>query len=104
MSAAQVIADTQVGDYTDFATLRSWADGCTVVTFDHEHVPTSSLEKLTADGIATRPGPGALVHAQDKGVMRRRLTDLELPQPRWAIVASAGRRRRPSPQPEKASP
>jgi 5-(carboxyamino)imidazole ribonucleotide synthase len=88
MSAAQVITDTEVGDYTDFATLRAWAERCTVVTFDHEHVPTGSLEKLTADGIATRPGPGALVHAQDKGVMRRRLAALDLPQPRWAIVSS----------------
>jgi 5-(carboxyamino)imidazole ribonucleotide synthase len=89
MSAAQVIVDTEVGDYTDFATLRSWADGCTVVTFDHEHVPTAFLEKLSADGIATRPGPSALVHAQDKGVLRRRLTALDLPQPRWAIASSA---------------
>src|SRR3954452_20745277 len=32
MSAAQVIADTTVGDYTDFATLRAWAEGCAVVT------------------------------------------------------------------------
>ena len=87
MSAAQVIADTQVGDYTDYPTLRAWAEGCAVVTFDHEHVPTTSLEKLAADGIATRPGPGALVHAQDKGVMRRRLAELDLPQPRWRIVA-----------------
>ncbi len=89
MSAAQVIADTQVGDYTDFTTLRAWAEGCSVVTFDHEHVPTASLDKLTADGIATRPGPGALVHAQDKGVMRRRLAELDLPQPRWSLVGSA---------------
>ncbi len=89
MSATQVIVDTQVGDYTDFATLRAWAEGCSVVTFDHEHVPTASLEKLSADGIATRPGPGALVHAQDKVVMRRRLTELDHPQPRWALAASA---------------
>ena len=53
MSAAQVIADTQVGDYPDYPTLRAWAEGCAVVTFDHEHVPTGSLEKLAADGIAT---------------------------------------------------
>jgi 5-(carboxyamino)imidazole ribonucleotide synthase len=89
MSAAQVIADTQVGDYTDYTVLRAWAEGCTVVTFDHEHVPTASLEKLTADGIAARPGPAALVHAQDKGVMRRRLAERGLPQPHWAIVATA---------------
>ncbi|MEP6665878.1 MAG: 5-(carboxyamino)imidazole ribonucleotide synthase [Nocardioidaceae bacterium] len=88
MSAAQVIVDTEVGDYTDLATLRVWAKGCTVVTFDHEHVPTDHLEKLAADGIASRPGPGALVHAQDKAVMRARLTDMGVDQPRYAMVDS----------------
>ncbi len=88
MSAAQVIADTTVGDYTDFPTLRAWANDCSVVTFDHEHVPTASLEKLAADGIATRPGPAALVHAQDKGVMRGRLVALDIPQPRWSVVTT----------------
>jgi len=88
-SAAQVIADVEVGDYTDLAVLRSWAGPCAVVTFDHEHVPTGHLEALTADGHATRPGPGALVHAQDKVVMRRRLSALGSPVPRHAVVANA---------------
>ncbi len=88
MSAGQVIVDTEVGDYTDFPTLRAWAEGCTVVTFDHEHVPTEHLEKLAADGIATRPGPAALVHAQDKAVMRARLTSMGVAQPRYAVVDS----------------
>jgi len=87
-SAAQVIADVEVGDYTDLATLRSWAGPCAVVTFDHEHVPTTHLEALAADGHATRPGPGALVHAQDKVVMRRRLAALDVPVPRHAVVDS----------------
>ncbi|MEJ7706661.1 MAG: 5-(carboxyamino)imidazole ribonucleotide synthase [Nocardioidaceae bacterium] len=85
-SAAQVIPDTQVGDYTDLDTLRGWAQGCAVITFDHEHVPTSHLEDLAGAGIACRPGHTALVHAQDKAVMRRRLTDLGVPSPRHASV------------------
>lgn len=88
-AAAQVIADAEVGDYTDLETLRKWADGCAVVTFDHEHVPTQHLEALTEDGIACRPGPGALVHAQDKIVMRRRLSELGIPCPRHAVVTNA---------------
>jgi 5-(carboxyamino)imidazole ribonucleotide synthase len=87
-SAAQVIADTEVGDYTDLATLRRWAKLCAVVTFDHEHVPTGHLEALAADGVATRPGPAALVHAQDKSVMRARLDELGVPSPRHTVVAS----------------
>jgi len=88
VSAAQVIPDHVVGDYRDLTTLRSVTDGCQVVTFDHEHVPTSHLRALAADGLAVRPGPDALVHAQDKAVMRTRLGELGLPCPRNAVVAS----------------
>jgi 5-(carboxyamino)imidazole ribonucleotide synthase len=90
VSAAQVVPDTLVGDYRDLETLRKITDGCSVVTFDHEHVPTEHLHALTADGHACRPGPEALVHAQDKAVMRERLTGLGVPCPRHAVVADAG--------------
>lgn len=89
VSATQVIPDHLVGDYTDLATLRRVTEGTSVVTFDHEHVPTQHLHALEADGIAVRPGPGALVHAQDKAVMRRRLGELDVPCPRNAVVTSS---------------
>jgi 5-(carboxyamino)imidazole ribonucleotide synthase len=88
ISAAQVIPDQLVGDYRDLDTLRKVTEGCPVVTFDHEHVPTEHLHALAADGIAVRPGPEALVHAQDKGVMRERLAELDVPCPRNALVAT----------------
>jgi 5-(carboxyamino)imidazole ribonucleotide synthase len=88
VSAAQVIPAHVVGDYTDLDTLRKVTDGCAVVTFDHEHVPTEHLHELETAGVPCRPGPGALVHAQDKGVMRERLTELGAPCPRHAMVSS----------------
>jgi 5-(carboxyamino)imidazole ribonucleotide synthase len=88
VSAAQVIPDHEVGDYRDLDALTAVTRGCEVVTFDHEHVPTRHLEALTAAGVACRPGPGALVHAQDKAVMRERLAELGVPCPRNAVVAS----------------
>lgn len=88
VSAAQVIPDQLVGDHTDLPTLRRVTEGARVVTFDHEHVPTEHLHALEADGIAVRPGPDALVHAQDKAVMRRRLAELDVPCPRNAVVTS----------------
>jgi 5-(carboxyamino)imidazole ribonucleotide synthase len=88
VSAAQVIPDHEVGDYTDLATLRRLVDGCRVVTFDHEHVPTDHLHALEDAGVAVRPGPGALVHAQDKAVMRDAVARLRLPQPRFRAVES----------------
>ncbi|GAB3914581.1 N5-carboxyaminoimidazole ribonucleotide synthase [Microlunatus endophyticus] len=87
-SAAQVIADVRVGDYTDPATVREFASGCDVVTFDHEHVPTAILEDLEAAGVAVRPGPKALVHAQDKAVMRSRLGAMGIPCPVNRVVGS----------------
>jgi 5-(carboxyamino)imidazole ribonucleotide synthase len=86
VSAAQVIPDSVVGDYRDLDTLRKVTDGCSVVTFDHEHVPTEHLHALSDAGVACRPGPQALVHAQDKGVMRARLHHLGVPCPRNEIV------------------
>jgi 5-(carboxyamino)imidazole ribonucleotide synthase len=86
VSAAQVVRDPHVGDYRDLATLREVAEGCSVVTFDHEHVPTEHLHALTSEGHACRPGPAALVHAQDKAVMRERLDALGVPSPRHRVV------------------
>ncbi|MEV7865893.1 5-(carboxyamino)imidazole ribonucleotide synthase [Streptomyces sp. NPDC088124] len=88
-SAAQVVSEVVVGDYRDLDTLRDFARGCDVITFDHEHVPVEHLRALEADGIPVRPGPEALLHAHDKGVMRARLTELGAPCPRHRIVADA---------------
>ena len=87
-SAAQVVPDHVVGDFRDLDVLVKVTDGCAVVTFDHEHVPTGHLRELAARGVAVRPGPEALVHAQDKLVMRERLSALGVPCPRWAQVSS----------------
>ncbi|MEB8337239.1 5-(carboxyamino)imidazole ribonucleotide synthase [Streptomyces endophyticus] len=85
-SAAQVVGDVVIGDYRDLDTLREFARGCDVITFDHEHVPTEHLRALEADGIPVRPGPDALLYAQDKGEMRAKLTSLDVPCPRHRIV------------------
>ena len=44
-SAALVCPDTTVGDYHRLDDLLSFAAGCDVVTFDHEHVPGEHLER-----------------------------------------------------------
>ncbi|UCR90542.1 5-(carboxyamino)imidazole ribonucleotide synthase [Mycetocola spongiae] len=80
------LAATAVGDYRDLDTVLAFARDVDVVTFDHEHVPQHILEALLAAGVAVRPGPGALFHAQDKIVMRTRLDELGVPGPAWAAV------------------
>lgn len=88
VSAALVGADVTVGDYTDADTVFAFAAGCDVITFDHEHVPPELLRALQEQGKAVRPGPEALIHAQDKAVMRERLSGAGYPCPQWAIVES----------------
>ncbi|MBM7080542.1 5-(carboxyamino)imidazole ribonucleotide synthase [Micromonospora humida] len=84
--AALVAADVQYGDHTDVAALRTFAKGCDVVTFDHEHVPTEHIRTLAAEGVKLFPPADALLHAQDKRVMRERLGALGAPNPAWRPV------------------
>jgi 5-(carboxyamino)imidazole ribonucleotide synthase len=85
-SAAQVSPDVVIGSHTDLEDLRRVAAGADALTFDHEHVPTELLDKLVAEGVNVQPPPQALVHAQDKLVMRRRLEALGAPVPRYAAI------------------
>ena len=85
-SAAQAVRDVRLGNHDDLDTLRAFAAGCDVVTFDHEHVPPLLLKTLQDEGVAVRPGGRALVHAQDKIIMREALTAAGVPCPRWAAI------------------
>ncbi len=84
--AAQVAPNVDLGSHTDLTALRHFARHCDVVTFDHEHVPGEHLRTLIAEGVTVYPGPDALVHAQDKLVMRERLAALGAPMPPFAAV------------------
>jgi 5-(carboxyamino)imidazole ribonucleotide synthase len=83
------LAATAVGDYRDRATVLAFARECDVVTFDHEHVPQEVLRAMVAEGVTVRPGPDALLYAQDKLQMRARLGALGVPMPDWARVETA---------------
>ncbi|NYJ20271.1 5-(carboxyamino)imidazole ribonucleotide synthase [Leifsonia psychrotolerans] len=75
-----------VGDYRDLEVVLAFAETVDVITFDHEHVPQEILRELVARGIAVHPGPDALLYAQDKLLMRQKLSDLGLPVPEWARI------------------
>jgi len=78
-----------VGDYNDLQTVREFAKTVDVITFDHEHVPLDILDALIAEGVNVQPSPKALVFAQNKLAMRKRLAELNVPIPDWAEVKSA---------------
>ncbi|MCI2957980.1 5-(carboxyamino)imidazole ribonucleotide synthase [Agromyces atrinae] len=86
MSAA--LAAVQVGDYRDRETVLAFAETVDVITFDHEHVPQEILRELVDRGVPVHPGPDALLYAQDKLLMREKLSELGLPVPDWARVES----------------
>lgn len=86
-AAAQVLPDAPVGAADGEGAVAQVADGAQVLTFEHEHVPGAILQDLERQGVAVRPGPAALRAAQDKLHMRRRLSELGVPCPRWAEVA-----------------
>ncbi len=87
-SAAQVVPSSPVGDHTSIEDVLAFARRCDVVTFDHEHVPPEVIAAVQDAGVRVEPSPDALLHAQDKLVMRRRLTALGIPCPDWAHVTS----------------
>jgi 5-(carboxyamino)imidazole ribonucleotide synthase len=87
--AALVASDVVVGDYRSLEDLRSFAHGCDVLTFDHEHVPNAHIAALAAEGVAVHPGAEALRFAQNKQAMRERLTAMGVPCPRWAPITDA---------------
>jgi 5-(carboxyamino)imidazole ribonucleotide synthase len=87
--AALVANDVVVGDYRSLDDLREFAVGCDVITWDHEHVPNQHIAALAADGVAVQPGADALRYAQDKRVMRERLSAMGVPGPRWMPIANA---------------
>ena len=80
------LAVTTVGDFRDVTEVLTFARTVDVITFDHEHVPQEVLGALVDAGIAVRPGPDALLYAQDKLLMRERLSQLGLPVPDWARI------------------
>lgn len=84
-SAAQVMRDVTIGSHLDHDAVLDFAKGCDVVTFDHEHVPTEYLREMEEAGVAVRPGSEALVHAQDKAVMRARAAADGAPCPLWQV-------------------
>lgn len=87
--AAQVSPDVVLGSHTDLDALRRAAVGSHALTFDHEHVPTEHLDVLVAEGVNVLPPPTALIYAQDKLAMRRKLGELGAPVPAFAEVTWA---------------
>lgn len=87
-SAAQVATHVVLGGHSRMEDLRELAQVSDVITFDHEHVPEELLRALQHEGFNLQPTPEALVFAQDKIHMRKKLEDLGIAQPKFAQIQS----------------
>jgi 5-(carboxyamino)imidazole ribonucleotide synthase len=82
-SAAQV-AEYVLGDYTSAADVLAFAKSCDVVTFEHELVPQRVVVALEQAGIKVYPKSNSFTFSQDKLAMRKKISELGLPNPNWA--------------------
>ena len=80
------LASSTVGNYREVDELVRFASHVDVMTFDHEHVPLDILRKVREGRTAVRPSPEALALTQNKITMRRSLSELDIPQPRWTVL------------------
>ena len=81
-ATGQVVPLSVVGAADDADAVLALARGVDAVTVEHEHVPDEILA-AAADIAPVRPGASALAFAQDKLLMRRRLTEAGIECPRW---------------------
>lgn len=89
-AASARLAASAVGDYREVEVVLDFAREVDVLSFDHELVPDEVLAELRRAGVNLQPTPEALRFAQDKLAMRRRLAELNIPQPAWQAVHSGG--------------
>jgi 5-(carboxyamino)imidazole ribonucleotide synthase len=87
-SAAAGAHEAIVGLPGDADAVARLLDGADVVTWEHEHIPATVFAAAAALGIPALPSAAALVHAQDKIVMRAAMDGLGMPNPAWAPVLS----------------
>ncbi len=81
-SGAQ-ICDHFIGDPSNAEAVLKFARTCDVVTFEHEQVPQSVIKNLENNGIKVYPRSDSFIFSQNKVEMRKKMDELELPNPQW---------------------
>lgn len=86
------LAASVVGDFRSADEVLAFSRAVDVLTFDHEHVPIEVLREVKKTGVRVAPSAEALTLTHNKIVMRERLAQLEVAQPRWSVVSEQGER------------
>lgn len=83
-SPAGQIADHQIiGSFTDPEKLRELVEQCDVTTYDIEHIDTTVMQEIAAQGAQIHPSPKLLEIIQDKLVQKEVLSAAGLPVPEF---------------------
>ena len=82
---ATSVAEYLLGNYLSAAEVLAFAQDCDVITFEHELVPQSVVKELEKNGIKVYPRSESFIYSQDKIEMRKKMAELDLPNPRWEI-------------------
>ncbi len=86
--AAEVARSLTTASYDDAAALTAFAQGCDVITYEFENVPTAALDLIESHR-PIRPGRAALAISQDRLTEKRWLADLGLAVAPFAAVDDA---------------
>lgn len=89
-AAATVSPNVELGSPFDPLVMRRFAQGCDVLTFDHELVDVEILATLEAGGQAVYPSAATLALGQDKRLQREQFASLGFPVPANMVIASDG--------------
>lgn len=79
--AMQGVGQATVGDWTDAAVLRGFADQCDVLTLENEWAPIDEMEAVRPPDTDLWPRPHTLEVIRHKGVQNDTLRDAGLPLP-----------------------
>ena len=79
-----------LGDYTNIDSILEFAKSCDVLTFEHELVPQSVIKAVEAAGIKVYPQSESFTYSQDKLEMRKKIAELNLPNPKWQKYQGEG--------------
>ncbi|MBC7462727.1 MAG: 5-(carboxyamino)imidazole ribonucleotide synthase [Actinobacteria bacterium] len=79
--SAALISAFMVGDFKKIEDLMTFAEGCDVVTFEHELVPQSLIHDMESRGVCVYPSGDSFLYSQDKLAMREKIAQLGLLNP-----------------------
>jgi len=85
-AVCRVVPDCQIGSPFDRQAVIDFAQGCDVITLDHEQVDADILEEVQRMGIAVRPDPTTIRISVDKAAQRTAFAAAGLPQTAFLLA------------------